>query len=105
MKKITTEQLKEKLDKNDIVLIEVLDEEQYQKSHLPGAINIPVNRIGTEAKQRFDLDQEIVVYCSDAACSASPTAARKLNKLGFEHVYDYEDGKKAWQEAGLPMEK
>lgn len=104
MKKIATEQLREKLDKNEIVLIEVLDEEQYQKSHLLGAINIPVNRIGTEVKQRFKPDQEIVVYCSDSACSASPTAAQKLTDLGFEHVFDYEGGKQAWREAGLPME-
>ncbi|WP_339736763.1 rhodanese-like domain-containing protein [uncultured Sunxiuqinia sp.] len=105
MENITTEQLRKKLDKNDIVLIEVLDEEQYQTSHLPGAINIPVSRIGTEVKQRFESDQEIVVYCSDVDCSASPTAAGKLDDLGFEHVYDYEEGKKAWREAGLPMEK
>lgn len=104
MKKITTEQLKEKLDKNDIVLIEVLDEEQFKQSHIRGAINIPLKKIGTEAKQRFDSEQEIVVYCSNTACSASPTAAKKLRDLGFERVYDYEGGKQAWREAGLPME-
>ncbi len=104
MKKITTEQLKEKLDKNDIVLIEVLDEEQFKQSHIRSAINIPLKKIGTEAKQRFDPKQEIVVYCSNTACSASPAAARKLSDLGFERVYDYEGGKQAWQDAGLPME-
>jgi len=104
MKTITTEQLKKKLDNDDIVLVEVLDKKQYQKSHLPGAINIPMNKIGTEAKQRFDTDQEIVVYCSNVDCSASPTAAKKLDELGFEHVFDYEGGKQAWRDAGLPME-
>jgi rhodanese-related sulfurtransferase len=59
-------------------LIEVLDEEEYNKAHIKGAINIPLKRIGTEAKQKFSEEDEVVVYCSNYDCSASPTAAKKL---------------------------
>lgn len=104
MKTITKDELKKKLENDNIYLIEVLDEEEFKKSHIKGAINIPLKKIGTEAKQRFNEADEIVVYCSNYDCSASPTAAKKLENLGFKNVFDYEGGKKEWKEAGMPME-
>jgi len=104
MKTITKEELKEKLNDKSIKIIEVLQPEAYEKEHIRGAINIPLKTIATEAIKRFDKDQEIVVYCSDDACTSSPTAAKKLEDSGFTHVYDYEGGKKEWKEAGFPME-
>ncbi|MFO7658344.1 MAG: rhodanese-like domain-containing protein [Bacteroidales bacterium] len=104
MKTITKEELKKKLENGNIHLIEVLGEEKYNKSHIKGAINIPLKKIGTEARQKFSEEDEIVVYCSDYDCSDSPTAAKKLESLGFKNVYDFEGGKKEWKEAGLPME-
>ncbi|NJK98387.1 MAG: rhodanese-like domain-containing protein [Bacteroidales bacterium] len=104
MKTITKDELKNKLDNENVRLIEVLEEEEFKKSHIKGAINIPLKKIGTEAKQRFSEEDEIVVYCSNYDCSASPTAAKKLVSLGYKNVFDYEGGKKEWKEAGLPME-
>jgi rhodanese-related sulfurtransferase len=104
MKTIEKEELREKLENEKIILIEVLEEEKYKKEHIKGAINIPLKKIGTEAKQKFDKDDTIIVYCSDYDCTSSPTAAKKLNDLGFKNVYDYEGGKKEWKEAGFPME-
>lgn len=104
MKKITTGELKQKLENNHIKLVEVLSEEEYNKAHIKGAVNIPLEKIVTEASDKFDKEDEIVVYCSDKNCTASPTAAKKLKDSGFTKVYHYEGGKKAWKEAGLPME-
>lgn len=104
MKPIKLEELKKKLENDNVKLIEVLDENDYKAEHIKGAINIPLERIGTEAKDRFDKDDKIVVYCSDYSCSSSPTAAKKLDNLGFKNVYDFEGGKKEWKDAGLPME-
>jgi rhodanese-related sulfurtransferase len=104
MKTISKEKLKDKLDKNEIVLLEVLGEESYNMAHIAGAVNIHLKKIGTEAKKRFNKDETLVVYCSDYECTSSPTAAKKLDDLGFKNVYDYEGGKKEWKESGLPME-
>lgn len=104
MNTIKTEELKQKLEKNKVVLIEVLDEEEYNKSHIKGAVNIPLKRISTEARKRYQDDEEIVVYCSDKECTASPTAAKKLKESGFKNIYHYKGGKKEWKESGLPME-
>lgn len=104
-KTITKEELKRKIDQNDnFKLIEVLSPEDYQKEHITGAINIPVSNIESEAQKKFNKDDEIVVYCASSSCQASPTAAKKLDGLGFSNVYDFEGGKKEWKEADFPME-
>lgn len=84
----------------DFVLVDVLGEDHFEQRHIPGAVNIPLNQIAIEAKERFNEEDEIVVYCRDAECQASPKAAEKLEKLGFENIYDYEVGVKGWGEAG-----
>jgi rhodanese-related sulfurtransferase len=104
MKTINTDELQQKLENNEVTLIEVLNEREYNKKHIKKAINIPLKTIGFEAKNKFKKNEPIVVYCSDKECSASPTAAKKLEDLGFKNIYDYEGGKKAWEEAGLDME-
>ena len=89
----------------DVKLIDVLSPEDYEDSHIKGAINIPLAKIGREAKKRFDKEDEIIVYCANIDCPASAKAAEKLDKLGFVNVYDYEEGKKGWKDAGKPMAK
>lgn len=102
---ISRDELKNKLDRNDnFTLVDVLSEDDYKESHIPGAINIPLKVIGSEAEKRFDKDDEIVVYCASTDCDASPRAAEKLEKLGFTNVKDYEEGKKGWKEGGQQLE-
>jgi len=104
-KTIDREELKGKMDRNDpFVLIEVLKEEEYEKEHIEGAINIPLAEIGHRAKEKYPKDKEIIVYCASFDCQASPKAAQKLVTMGFTNVYDYAGGKADWKEAGLPME-
>lgn len=104
MKRISKDELKNKLENGEVNLIEVLSENEFNLGHIKGAVNIPLNRIGTEAKAKFDTHDEIVVYCTDEDCTASPVAAKKLTTLGFENVYHYGGGKEEWRKAGLPME-
>lgn len=88
------------LEEFDGHLVDVLSKEYFEEEHIPGAINIPLDRIASEALERFDKDEEIVVYCKDQECGASPKAAEKLEKLGFKNVKDFEGGLKAWKDAG-----
>ena len=104
MQEIKIDELKKKLDNDEVILIEVLDPGSYEKEHIRSAINIPLKEIGAEAKKRFSKDDPIVVYCSDYECTASPAAAKKLENLGFTNVYHYGGGKKEWKGEGLPME-
>ena len=105
METVTADELAEmKEDEEDLVIVDVLGEEYYEKEHVPGAINIPFEEIASEALQRFDKDQHIVVYCKNKACTASPAAAEKLTDLGFEHVYDFDLGLQGWKDSGRDVE-
>ena len=62
---IGREELKAKIDRgDDVVLVETLDPEYYEDAHLPGALNLPPDRIWELAPQILpDKDADIVVYC------------------------------------------
>jgi rhodanese-related sulfurtransferase len=107
MKKISREELKQKIENEDeLKLVEVLGPKYYKKFHLPGAINVPIEEGFEEAIQTAvpDKTDPVVVYCYDKDCSASPKAARAMEELGYENVFDYEAGKTDWNDAGLPIE-
>ena len=103
---ITREQLKAKLDGGEeVVVVQTLGPKYYEEAHLPGAINIPHTEVDTLAPEMLpDKSAQVVVYCSNRACQNSPQAARRLDALGYENVYDYEEGKQDWVEAGLRTE-
>jgi len=57
----------QKLAQNGAQIVEVLPREEYDEEHLPGAINIPLRRIDTEAPSRLDPERPVIVYCWDPA--------------------------------------
>lgn len=103
--KITRDELKAALDEGRVTLVEALSPQSYAEAHLPGAVNIPKDRVRELASRLLpDKEAEIVVYCANTACQASPQAAQALTGLGYTNVKDYEAGKQDWMEAGLPVE-
>lgn len=48
-------------------VVEVLGPEEFEVDHLPGAINLPLRKIETEASRRLDPTRPILVYCWDSA--------------------------------------
>ncbi len=63
---ISREELKEKMScGEDFVLLEVLPEKSYRRSHLPGAINLPPDKVAELAPTLLpDKEADIVVYCA-----------------------------------------
>ena len=106
IKEISREELGAKMDRGEgVILVETLGPRYYEEAHLPGAINIPHTEVDELAPELLpDRSAQIVVYCSNRACQNSPQAARRLDAMGYENVYDYEGGKQDWIEAGLPTE-
>lgn len=107
MQTIDREALRRKMGDGDgPVLVEVLPRASYDAFHLPGAINVPVSSddFSERIQAAADKDDEVVVYCQNADCDASPRAAERMDRLGFTKVFDYEAGKDDWRAAGLPIE-
>lgn len=99
-------ELQETLERGDeLVLIEALGAGYFADAHLPGAVNIPADRVGDLAHEMVpDKGSDIVVYCS-GACTSSEIAADRLRSLGYHHVRVYLGGKEEWVEHGLPVQR
>ena len=92
-------------DDDDFVLVDALGPISYGAAHLPGAINIPPDRVDALAERRVpDLDTPVVVYCANPSCESSVEVARRLIELGYRNVLHYPGGKEDWSAAGLPLE-
>jgi rhodanese-related sulfurtransferase len=46
-------------------LVDVLEPEEYQHSHLPGAISIPLKELNEASANRLDRSKPMIVYCND----------------------------------------
>lgn len=103
---ITRDQIRERLDAGlPTVLVEALPAKYYGQWHLPGAINLPHDQVERLAPERLqDKDAFLVVYCASTECRNSAIAAAELERLGYRRVFEYVEGKKDWQAAGLPRE-
>jgi rhodanese-related sulfurtransferase len=66
IRQIDRAELHRLLAEDDAQLVEVLPHREYDEEHLPGAINIPLARIGGEATSRLDPRRPVIVYCWDA---------------------------------------
>jgi len=105
--RISRDELKARLDRDErIAIVEALPEMYYRRAHLPGALNIPVERVNELAPHLLpDKRAEIVVYCANLPCPSSGMAARALIALGYSTVREYVEGKQDWIEAGYPTER
>ncbi len=62
---ISREELNEKMGRGeDFVLLEVLPEKSYRRSHLPGAINLPPGQTNQAEELIPNKETEVVVYCA-----------------------------------------
>ena len=46
-------------------LVEVLPQDDYEDEHLPGAINIPLKTLTSDAATRLDRNRPVITYCDD----------------------------------------
>lgn len=89
-KDINYQTLKKMIKKDrSIYLIDVRTKQEYDEGHLPGAINMCLYNIVDEIK-RIDKNSKIILYCTSG--TRSKTARDKLEKMGYENVYNLEDG-------------
>ena len=102
MNLISREELKTKIDRgDDFKLVMTMGEWAFNAAHIPGSINISSREQG---EGLITPDDEIVVYCSNKACTASPAAYYFLMSNGFTNVRRYAGGVADWQEAGYQLE-
>jgi rhodanese-related sulfurtransferase len=102
---IGREELLARMDAGELVLVDALAPLSYAGGHLPGATNIPPDRVDALAHRRIpSLDTLVVVYCAGPDCDSSIDVASQLVGLGYRNVAHYRGGKHDWTGAGLALE-
>ena len=75
-------------EESSYIILDVRTTEEYSEKHIPGAINIPNETIGTEDIPELpDIEQLILVYCRSG--NRSKQAAVKLVKLGYTNIVEF----------------
>jgi rhodanese-related sulfurtransferase len=105
--RISRDDLRALIDRADpFVLLEALPASYFEDAHLPGAQNMPHDRVDALAATLIpDRTTPVVVYCASLPCPNSEIAARRLSALGYTDIREYAEGKEDWVNAGLPVER
>ena len=99
------DEIKRRLDRGDrFTLVDVREESEYAKDHLPGAIHLGRGIIERDIEQRVpEPKTPVVLYCGGGFRSA--LAADNLQKMGYTNVLSMDGGIRGWREKGLPLTK
>ena len=103
IRETTVEVVKSRLERGDkFILIDVREESEYQKDHIPGAIHMSKGVIERDIEQKVpDANAELVLYCGGGFRSA--LAADNLRKMGYTNVISMDGGIRGWREKGYPL--
>ena len=87
--KLTPEEAKEIMDsEEDIIILDVRTQEEYDTGHIEGAVLLPNTEIRDRAEDVLkDKDQKILIYCRSG--NRSQMAAAELISMGYTQVYDF----------------
>lgn len=100
---ISRDQLLDRLDAGDVVVLDVRPQVEFAAGHVAGAVNIPAEDLAEHLRLLPD-GKQVVAYCRGPFCVLSVDAVRLLRDAGRPAVL-LEDGYPEWAGAGLPVER
>lgn len=85
-----------------VLVVDVRSPEEFAAGHVPGAINLPVDRLSGDEPQLKEWKQKpVVIYCRSGRRSAS--AAATLEKAGFLKLEHLSGDMQGWEGSGRPV--
>ena len=86
---ISQEEAKEMMDTQDVIILDVREQDEYDSGHIPGAVLLPVGTIDgdTAAAAIPEKDSKVLVYCRSG--NRSKTASSTLAELGYTNIYEF----------------
>ena len=86
---ITQEEAKEMMDTEEVIILDVREQDEYDSGHIPSAVLLPVGMIDedTAAKVIPEKDSTVLVYCRSG--NRSKTASAALADLGYTNIYEF----------------
>ena len=83
------------------ILVDVREASEYDVVRIPGAVNLPLSSFQMRVDEVSN-DQSIVIVCAHGRRSIM--AAEFMASLGYENLYNLEEGTVGWVERGFPTE-
>jgi rhodanese-related sulfurtransferase/DNA-binding transcriptional ArsR family regulator len=99
---VLAEELLARAKKGLVTVLDVRPREEFEAGHLPGAVNIPMDRLESELA-RLPKKREVVAYCRGPYCLMSFDAVLKLRQRGWK-ARRLNEGYPQWKAAGLQIE-
>jgi rhodanese-related sulfurtransferase len=95
--------VKAMLDRGEkFILVDVREESEYAKDHLPGAVHLGKGVIERDIEQAVpDTATPLVLYCGGGYRSA--LAADNLQKMGYTNLLSMDGGIRTWRDKGFPL--
>lgn len=91
IKQVTARQLDQL---KGIMLVDVRTDKEFKQGHIPGAVHIPLDELGSKAR-KLRKDKELVIYCQSG--NRSIWAIKRLMGMGFTHLHNLRGGYHAWK--------
>jgi len=86
------------------ILVDVREDNEWAKGHLPGAVHMGKGVIERDIEARVpETGTKLILYCGGGFRSA--LVAENLQRMGYTNVESMDGGWKGWLEAGLPTQK
>ena len=86
--KISAEEAYEMMSSQEVVVVDVRTQEEYDGGHIENAVLVPNESIGSEMPEALpDKEATLLIYCRSGR--RSKQAAEKLLELGYQNVYDF----------------
>lgn len=101
MEPVSRSELLTRMKKGDVQLLDVRPEDEFALAHVPGALNIPLDKLKKKLSA-LDPGKEIIAYCRGPYCVLSFETVALLRKKGFR-ARRLEEGLPEWKAAGLPV--
>jgi len=105
IRETNVDEVKTRMDQGDkLLLVDVREESEFAKDHLPGAVHLGKGIIERDIEARIpDVNAEMILYCGGGFRSA--LAADNLQKMGYTNALSMDGGIRGWREKGFPLTK
>ncbi len=105
VRECSVDEVKAKLDRGESFhFFDIREDHEFQADHAQGATHLGKGIIERDIEAHVpDKDNTIILYCGGGYRSV--LAADSLQQMGYRNVVSMDGGKRAWRQAGYPIEK
>jgi rhodanese-related sulfurtransferase len=102
---ISAQDLQALIQAGNVQLVDVRTSEEWRRSHIPGAINLPIHHFSKDQVNNLSLQQNKPVVAICLSAHRSVPGVRQLQAMGYSEVFQLAGGMKQWWQQKMPCEE